>query len=157
MTNGSKTLYYIKKTIFVVLLTYALCGFLFFLICTSFFNISIANRFLSILGVDDYFFGEGIQLTFAIFAPPLITVPILIWIFYRKETTLLCRIMITLMPVWTFFTFFALMRILDKLLSYNNPMWMLPAPGYIVIFIFLIKEITKYPRFGEAPDSAETA
>lgn len=151
-----KVFYYTKKAVFIVFLIYAFCGFLFcFIEC--FYNFSFMNKLLEALDIYDYFFYESIIISYAVLLPGIIIFPIITWIFYRKETTVLGRIMITLMPVWDILSLLLIACVLNKISPTGRVIYLLPAAVFVIIGVFLIKEIVKYPKFAKSPDSAGAA
>lgn len=75
----------------------------------------------------------------AIFSPFLILFPVIVWLFYRKEANLLARITLIICFVWCLATYYWVYSGMDKLYAYGSYMCTLPAPGFIVFGIILIK------------------
>lgn len=156
--NTSNIIYCIKKIIFALLTAYTIIGFLYFcFLCIQ--ELPFIYRFLKFLDIEDYFNSDAMILPAAIFSPFLILYPVIVWLFYRKETTLFGRIMATVMPVWCLVSFWGVTRLISLYIStvLNNIISLIAAAGYIAILALVIKETLKYPEPIATADSAKPA
>ena len=131
----------IKKIIFGFLMFYMTCGLLYFLIfCLSPFS-SIAN-ILYKLDLNFFVYNDGVRFPIIIFTPEAFFIAAIAWIFFRKETSLMLRGVITIVPFWQLYsilsTFFAQNNFNSMFLKIIN---LIPAVGIILIFYFIFKEL----------------
>lgn len=147
-----KVSYYIKKTIFSLLMIFNFSGFAFYLLY-SVSDFSFFSRIIHALGWDNIFFSHGLAIPVFLFGIGTAVAAIIILIFYRKEISVLGRIMITLIPVWG-----NVSLCLTNVVFYAKHLDMLTLtelPFFIVMVVFLIKEIIKYPKFSSMKDSVK--
>lgn len=141
-----KSLTIIKKIIFILLMLYMLCGLTFFfvLICSSF---SFVSSFVYDIGWDYYFYNDGIILPYVFFMPEAFVIAAIVWFFFRKETSVLLRGIITAVPFWQIISLFTGV----PALSYNAPIVLkflniLTIAVFFVIYYFLIRELIRLFR-----------
>lgn len=146
-TTDRKKLYGIKRIFLILLFLYMQCGCAFhFIFCIS--GYSFINHILYQLNWDLIFYNDGILLPVGIFWPAFVIIPVLIWIFYRKEITLKSRILITVESLWSIATYY-----ISVLLDGKN-VW--SALVFILIDIFIVIDLLKYSKFGKTDDSIKT-
>lgn len=141
-----KNLTTFKKIIFTVLMIYMICGLLyFFIFCWSPFD--FVSDILYKIDLNRYFYNHETILTLAIFAPEAFVIAAIVWLFFRKETSVLLRGVITVVPLWQlysiFSTLFAQSNYNSMFLKILN---LLPVAGFIVIFYFLFRELIRLFR-----------
>ena len=141
-----KNLSTIKKIIFGFLMFYMICGLTFFfvLICSSF---SFVSSFVYDIGWDYHFYNDGIILPYIIFMPEAFVIAAIVWIFFRKETSVLSRGIITAVPFWQIISLFTGV----PALSYNAPIELkflniLTIAVFFVIYFFLFRELIRLFR-----------
>lgn len=148
----TKHIYCIKKIIFSLLCIFDFCGFAFYLLY-SVARFSFFSRIIYALDWDQIFFNDGLIGAAFMFGIGTAVAAIIILIFYRKEISVLGRIMITLIPVWG-----NVSLCLTNVVFYAKHLDMLTLtelPFFIVMAVFLIKEIIKYPKFISMKDSVK--
>ncbi len=141
-----KNLSTIKKIIFGFLMFYMICGLLyFFVFCWSPFD--FIAEILYKIDLNRYFYNHETILVLAIFAPEAFVIAAIVWIFFKKETSVLLRGLITVIPLWQLFsifsTFFAQSNYNSTFLKILN---LLPVAGFIAIFYFLFRELIRLFR-----------
>lgn len=136
-----KSLTLIKKIIFVLLMLYMLSGLTFFFLyaCSE---ISFVTEFIYAMNWDLTFFNDGLIGPVILFIPGAFVIAAIVWIFFRKETSVLLRGIITAVPFWQLISFYGATYIN----SYYTPktlkfLVILLIAGFIVIFYFLFKEL----------------
>lgn len=141
-----KTMSTIKKIIFGFLMFYMICGLLyFFVFCWSPFY--FVAEILYKIDLNRYFYNHETILALAIFAPEAFVIAAIVWSFFRKETSVLLRGVITVVPLWQLFsiflTFFAQSNYNSIFLKILN---LLPVAGFLAIFYFLFRELFRLFR-----------
>lgn len=135
-----KSLTLIKKIIFVLLMLYMLSGLTFFFLyaCSE---ISFVTEFIYAMNWDLTFFNDGLIGPVILFIPGAFVIAAIVWIFFRKETSVLLRGIITAVPFWQLISFYGATYIN----SYYTPklkfLIILLIAGFIVIFYFLFREL----------------
>lgn len=136
------TRYYVKKIIFILLVLSLLPCFGFFVLY-SVSDFSAINKIIYAFHWQQTFFNDGLILPVYIFIPVAFAIAVLVWIFYRKEISVLCKIMITLIPVWSLVSFV----LSTYFIAYDLKMLcLLLPPIFAVIAVYLVKEAIKYPN-----------
>lgn len=136
-----KILSTIKKIIFAVLMLYMLSGLTFFFLYTC-SEISFVSSFIRAVGWYSYFFNDGIILPFFIFIPEAFVIAAIVWIFFRKETSVLLRSIITAVPFWQLISFYASAYAFDPYSSkISKFLIFLTIAVFIVIYFFLFREL----------------
>ncbi len=141
-----KSLTTIKKIIFILLMLYMLCGLTFFFLyaCSE---ISFVTKFIYAMNWDLTFFNDGLIGPVFLFIPEAFVIAAIVWLFFRKETTVLLRGIITAVPFWQLISFYGATYIN----SYDAPktlkfLVILPIAGFILIFYFLFRELIRLFR-----------
>jgi len=136
-----KNLTTIKKIIFGFLMFYMICGLLYFFVL-SWSPFDFVAEILYKIDLNRYFYNHETILVLAIFAPEAFVIAAIVWIFYRKETSVLLRGIITAVPVWQLISFYGATYInsyyTSKTLKF---LVILPIAGFIAIFYFLFREL----------------
>ena len=141
-----KILSTIKKIIFTVLILYMLSGLTFFFLyaCSE---ISFVTKFIYAMNWDLTFFNDGVILPIFIFIPAAFIIAAIVWIFYRKETSVLLRSMITAVPFWQLITFYGAVFInMYYSLSELKFLLIFPIAGFVAIYYFLFRELIRLFR-----------
>lgn len=136
-----KSLTIIKKIIFILLMLYMIFGLSFFFLyaCSE---ISFVSDFIYDIGWSHTFFNDGLIGPVILFIPEAFVIAAIVWIFFRKETSVLLRGIITAVPFWQLISFYGATYIN----SYYTPktlkfLVILPIAGFIAIFYFLFREL----------------
>ena len=131
----------IKKIIFGFLMFYMIFGLLyFFIFCWSPFY--FVAEILYKLDLNHYFYNDGMILPLAIFAPEAFVIAAIVWSFFRKETSVLLRSVITVVPLWQCISLFSTAFALDNFNSiFLKILNLLPVAGFLAIFYFLFREL----------------
>ncbi len=136
-----KNLTTIKKVIFCFLMLYMICGLLYFFVL-SWSPFGFVAEILYKIDLNRYFYNHETILALAIFAPESFVIAAIVWLFFRKETSVLLRGVITVVPLWQSYSIFSTMFALD---NYNSMFLkilnLLPVAGFIAIFYFLFREL----------------
>lgn len=141
-----KNLTTIKKIIFCFLMFYMICGLLFFFVF-SWSPFDFVAEILYKIDLNRYFYNHEMILILAIFAPEAFVIAAIVWLFFRKETSVLLRGVITVIPLWQLYSIFSTMFALDNYSSmFLKILNLLPIAGFIAIFYFLIKELIRLFR-----------
>ena len=136
----------IKKAIAALLMLYLTCGLTYFFIFTC-SSISFVSSFISTIGWYSYFFNDGMLLPLFIFIPAAFIIAAIIWIFYRKDTTVMLRSVITAIPVWQIISFYAAAYISDPAsLSAVKIFNVILIAVFIVIYFLLFRELYRLFR-----------
>ena len=136
----------IKKVIFAFLMLYMLSGLSFFFLyaCSE---ISFVTDFIYAMNWDLTFFNDGVILPIIIFIPAAFIIAAIVWIFYRKETSVLLRSIITVVPFWQLITFYGAVFInMYYSLSELKFLLILPIAGFVAIYYFLFRELIRLFR-----------
>lgn len=136
----------IKKVIFGFLMFYMTCGLLyFFVFCWSPFG--FVADILYKTDLNYFVYNDGVRFPLVIFAPEAFIIAAIMWLFFRKETSVLLRGVITVVPFWQlysiFSTLFAQSNYNSMFLKILN---LLPVAGFIAIFYFLFRELIRLFR-----------
>jgi len=136
-----KNLTTIKKIIFGFLMFYMICGLLYFFVL-SWSPFDFVAEILYKIDLNRYFYNHETILVLAIFAPEAFVIAAIVWIFFRKETSVLLRGIITAVPFWQLISFYGATYInsyyTSKTLKF---LVILPIAGFIAIFYFLFREL----------------
>ncbi len=136
-----KILSKIKKVIFIILMLWLVSGLSFFFLYTC-SEISFVTKFIYAMNWDLTFFNDGLIGPVILFIPEAFVIAAIVWIFYRKETSVLLRGIITAVPVWQLISFYGATYInsyyTSKTLKF---LVILPIAGFIAIFYFLFREL----------------
>lgn len=141
-----KSLTTIKKVIFAILILYMLSGLSFFFLyaCSE---ISFVTEFIYAMNWDLTFFNDGLIGPVFLFIPEAFVIATIVWIFFRKETSVLLRGIITAVPFWQLISFYGATYInsyyTSKTLKF---LVILLIAGFIAIFYFLFRELIKLFR-----------
>lgn len=141
-----KTMSTIKKIIFGILMFYMISGLSFFFLyaCSE---ISFVTDFIYAMNWDLTFFNDGVILPIIIFIPAAFIIAAIVWIFYRKETSVLLRSIITVVPFWQLITFYGAVFInMYYSLSELKFLLILPIAGFVAIYYFLFRELIRLFR-----------
>lgn len=135
----------IKKIIFSFLIFYMTCGLLyFFVFCLAPF--SFVADILYKLDLNYFVYNDGVRFPLVVFAPEAFIIAAIVWIFFRKETSLMLRGVITVVPIWQIYSIFSTFFALDFRTTFVKTLNLLPAVGIIVIFYFLFRELIRLFR-----------
>ena len=141
-----KNLSTIKKIIFGILMFYMICGLSFFFLYTC-SEISFVTDFIYAMNWDLTFFNDGLILPVFIFIPAAFVIAAIVWIFFRKETSVLLRSIITAVPFWQLITFYGAVFInMYYSLSELKFLLILPIAGFVAIYYFLFRELIRLFR-----------
>lgn len=141
-----KTMSTIKKIIFGILMFYMISGLSFFFLYSC-SEISFVTEFIYAMNWDLTFFNDGVILPIFIFIPAAFIIAAIVWIFYRKETSVLLRSMITAVPFWQLITFYGAVFInMYYSLSELKFLLILPIAGFVAIYYFLFRELIRLFR-----------
>lgn len=136
----------IKKIIFSFLMFYIICGLLYFFVF-SWSPFDFVAEILYKIDLYRYFYNDATILVLAIFAPEAFVIAAIVWLFFRKETSVLLRGVITVVPLCQlysiFSTLFAQSNYSSMFLKILN---LLPVAGFIAIFYFLFRELIRLFR-----------
>ena len=136
----------IKKVIFAFLMLYMLSGLSFFFLYSC-SEISFVTEFIYAMNWDLTFFNDGVILPIIIFIPAAFIIAAIVWIFYRKETSVLLRSIITVVPFWQLITFYGAVFInMYYSLSELKFLLILPIAGFVAIYYFLFRELIRLFR-----------
>lgn len=136
----------IKKVIFAFLMLYMLSGLSFFFLYSC-SEISFVTKFIYAMNWDLTFFNDGVILPIFIFIPAAFIIAAIVWIFYRKETSVLLRSIITVVPFWQLITFYGAVFInMYYSLSELKFLLILPIAGFVAIYYFLFRELIRLFR-----------
>ena len=136
----------IKKVIFAFLMLYMLSGLSFFFLyaCSE---ISFVTDFIYAMNWDLTFFNDGIIGPVILFIPEAFIIAAIVWIFYRKETSVLLRSIITVVPFWQLITFYGAVFInMSYSLSELKLLIFLFIAGFVAIYYFLFRELIRLFR-----------
>ncbi len=136
-----KNLSTIKKIIFTVLMLYMLSGLSFFFLyaCSE---ISFVTDFIYAIGWSHTFFNDGLIAPVILFIPEAFVIAAIVWIFFRKETSVLLRGIITAVPFWQLISFYVSAYTFDPYSSkFSIILNILTIVVFIVIFYFLFREL----------------
>lgn len=136
----------IKKIVFSVLMAYMIFGLLyFFIFCWSPF--SFVADIIYKLDLNYFIYNDGVRFSLVIFAPEAFVIAATVWLFYRKETSVLLRGVITVIPLWQLYSIFSTIFALSNYNSiFLKILNLLPATGFIVIFYLLFRELIRLFR-----------
>ena len=130
-----------KKVIFTVLMFYMLSGLSFFFLYTC-SEISFVRNFIYAVNWDLTFYNDGLIGPVILFIPEAFVIAAIVWIFYRKETSVLLRSIITVVPFWQLITFYGATYINSIYTSKTlKSLIILPVAGFIAIYYFFLKEL----------------
>ena len=136
----------IKKAIAALLMLYLTCGLTYFFIFTC-SSISFVCSFIHSIGWYSYFFNDGIILPLFIFIPIAFIIAAIIWIFYRKDTTVMLRSVVTAIPVWQIISFYTASYVSDPGLSSAAVIInIISIAVFIVIYFLLFRELHRLFR-----------
>lgn len=136
-----KNLSTIKKIIFGILMFYMICGLTFFFLYTC-SEISFVTDFIYAIGWSHTFFNDGLIGPVFLFIPEAFVIAAIVWIFFRKETSVLLRGIITAVPFWQLISFYGATYINSYYTSKTLKLLIiLPVAGFAVIFYFLFREL----------------
>lgn len=135
-----------KKIIFGFLMLYMICGLLYFFVF-SWSPFGFVADILYKIDLNRIFYNDATILMLSIFAPEAFVIAAIVWIFFRKETSVLLRGVITIVPLWQLFSIFSTLFALS---NYNSMFLkilnLLPVTGFIAIFSFLFRELIRLFR-----------
>lgn len=141
-----KTMSTIKKIIFGILMLYMISGLSFFFLYSC-SEISFVTDFIYAMNWDLTFFNDGMILPIFIFIPAAFIIAAIVWIFYRKETSVLLRSIITVVPFWQLITFYGAVFINSYYsLSELKLLIFLFIAGFVAIYYFLFRELIRLFR-----------
>ena len=141
-----KTMSTIKKIIFGILMLYMISGLSFFFLYSC-SEISFVTKFIYAMNWDLTFFNDGVILPIFIFIPAAFIIAAIVWIFYRKETSVLLRSIITVVPFWQLITFYGAVFInMSYSLSELKLLIFLFIAGFVAIYYFLFRELIRLFR-----------
>ncbi|MBO5935325.1 MAG: hypothetical protein J6Q94_07525 [Clostridia bacterium] len=141
-----KTMSTVKKIIFGILMLYMISGLSFFFLYSC-SEISFVTEFIYAMNWDLTFFNDGVILPIFIFIPAAFIIAAIVWIFYRKETSVLLRSIITVVPFWQLITFYGAVFInMYYSLSELKFLLILPIAGFVAIYYFLFRELIRLFR-----------
>lgn len=141
-----KTMSTIKKIIFGILMFYMFSGLSFFFLYSC-SEISFVTDFIYAMNWDLTFFNDGVILPIIIFIPAAFIIAAIVWIFYRKETSVLLRSIITVVPFWQLITFYGAVFInMSYSLSELKLLIFLFIAGFVAIYYFLFRELIRLFR-----------
>lgn len=141
-----KTMSTVKKIIFGILMLYMISGLSFFFLYSC-SEISFVTDFIYAMNWDLTFFNDGVILPIFIFIPAAFIIAAIVWIFYRKETSVLLRSIITVVPFWQLITFYGAVFInMYYSLSELKFLLILPIAGFVAIYYFLFRELIRLFR-----------
>lgn len=131
----------IKRFIFIILMLYMISGLSFFFLYTC-SEISFVTKFIYAMNWDLTFFNDGLILPLFLFISSAFVIAAIVWIFYRKETSILLRSIITAVPFWQLITFYGAVFInMYYSLSELKFLLILPIAGFVTIYYFLFREL----------------
>lgn len=138
-----KSLTTFKKIIFAVLMLYMICGLLYFFVL-SWSPFDFVAEILYKIDLNRYFYNDATILVLAIFAPEAFVIAAIVWLFFRKETSILLRSIITVVPFWQLISFYASAYAFDPYSSkFSKILNFLTIVVFIVIYFFLFKELSR--------------
>ena len=141
-----KTMSTVKKIIFGILMFYMISGLSFFFLYSC-SEISFVTNFIYAMNWDLTFFNDGVILPIFIFIPAAFIIAAIVWIFYRKETSVLLRSIITVVPFWQLITFYGAVFINSYYsLSELKLLIFLFIAGFVAIYYFLFRELIRLFR-----------
>ena len=141
-----KTMSTIKKIIFGILMFYMFSGLSFFFLYSC-SEISFVTNFIYAMNWDLTFFNDGLILPIFLFIPGAFVIAAIVWIFYRKETSVLLRSTITVVPFWQLITFYGAVFINSYYsLSELKLLIFLFIAGFVAIYYFLFRELIRLFR-----------
>ncbi len=141
-----KNLTTFKKIIFGFLMFYMICGLLYFFVL-SWSPFTFVAEILYKIDLNRYFYNDATILALAIFAPEAFVIAAIVWLFFRKETSVLLRGVITVVPLWQCFSFYSTAFALGTFKSiFMKILNLLPVAGFIAIFYFLFRELIRLFR-----------
>lgn len=132
-----------KNVVFKFLLIFQIPAFLYvFIYSFSFFH--FVSKTIYALSLDSYFFNDGIILPLCICIPLSFISTAIVCIFYRKETTVLFRVLSAVLLVWEIVSFFICSYAGSPGVSgFMVILNVISIAGFIVIAVILIKEYFK--------------
>lgn len=136
----NKSLITVKKTIFIMLMICSAAGFLYYFIA-AFSYFDAVQDFLYNNNIDSYFYDDSLILPMVVFVPVFIITNVIVWVFFRKETSLLFRILLTALSVWSIAAWY--INILINLEFSENLRFLsfIPISASAVIAVFMVKEL----------------
>lgn len=133
----------IKRFIFIILMLYMISGLSFFFLYTC-SEISFVTKFIYAMNWDLTFFNDGLIAPVILFIPEAFVIAAIVWIFFRKETSILLRSIITVVPFWQLISFYASAYAFDPYSSkFSKILNFLTIVVFIVIYFFLFKELSR--------------
>lgn len=132
----------IKKIFFVLLMLCYFFVFLYFFIAAcSYFD--AIQKFLYNINLNHLFYDDGIILPLAIFVPALIVIVAVVFLFYRKETSVQLRALLTVLSVWSIAAWLINTYIGYELAAGLRILCIVPVAISAVIAAFIVKELKK--------------
>ena len=136
----NKSLITVKKTIFIMLMICSVAGFLYYFIA-AFSYFDAVQDFLYNNNIDSYFYDDSLILPMVVFVPVFIITNVIVWVFFRKETSLLFRILLTALSVWSIAAWYINILINLELSENLRFLSFIPISASAVIAVFMVKEL----------------